>query len=103
MQPPFVKIAENIYSEGGDMSVKILDIECALATYFDPRRNLIVPNVWWGMGLNHECDLMVMTRSGYVYEVEIKTSKADLVRDLKKPHGHGDDKIRKLSKNIWKV
>ncbi len=73
-----------------DKSYKTLDIECALASFFDPRRNLIVPNVWWGMGLNHECDLMVMTRSGYVYEIEIKTSKADLIRDLKKPHGHGD-------------
>ncbi len=78
------------------MQYKTLDIECALASFFDPRRNLIVPNVWWGMGLNHECDLMVMTRSGYVYEIEIKTSRADLVRDLKKPHGHGDDRIRKL-------
>ncbi len=75
---------------------KTIDIECALASFFDPRRNLIVPNVWWGMGLNHECDLMVMTRTGYVYEIEIKISKADLIRDLKKPHAHGDDRIRKL-------
>ena len=73
-----------------------LQMEIALANYFNPHRNLIVPNVWWGMGLNHECDLMIMTRSGYIYEVEIKTSKADLVRDLKKPHGHGDNRIRKL-------
>ena len=73
-----------------------LQMEIALANYFDPRRNLIVPNVWYGMGLNHECDLMVMTKAGYVYEIEIKTSKADLVRDLKKWHGHRDSKIRKL-------
>jgi len=39
---------------------------------------------------------MVMTRSGYVYEIEIKTSKSDLVRDLKKQHGHSSSKIRKL-------
>ena len=76
--------------------INSLQIEIALANYFNPRRNVIVPNVWWGMGLNHECDLMVMTRSGYVYEIEIKTSKADLIRDLKKPHGHSDDRIRKL-------
>ena len=73
-----------------------LDIEIALANYFNPRRNLIVPNIWWGMGLNHECDLMVMTRSGYVYEIEIKTTRADLFRDFKKPHGHRDNRIRKL-------
>lgn len=73
-----------------------LDIEIALANYFNPRHNVIVPNVWWGMGLNHECDLMVMTKSGYIYEIEIKTSKADLIRDLKKPHAHRSDKIRKL-------
>jgi hypothetical protein len=73
-----------------------LDIEIALANFFNPRRNIIVPNVWFGMGLNHECDLMVMTRAGYVYEIEIKISKADLVRDMKKWHGHRDGRIKKL-------
>ncbi len=73
-----------------------VEIESRIAEYFDPRRNVIIPNVWWGMGFNHECDLLVLTRSGYAYEVEIKTSRADLKADLKKKNGHYSPKIRKL-------
>ncbi len=72
------------------------EIESAVARFFDPRRNTIVPNVWWGMGLNHECDLFVLTKTGFAYEVEIKTSRADLKADLFKRHGHDSVQIRKL-------
>lgn len=72
------------------------EIELALSKYFNPRVNIIVPNVWWGLGLGHECDVFVLTPSMYAYEVEIKTSKADLIADLKKPHLHSDVKIKKL-------
>jgi hypothetical protein len=72
------------------------EIEIVVARYFDPRRNTVVPNVWWGMGLDHECDLFVMTKAGYAYEVEIKTSKADLKADQLKRHGHKTKMIRKL-------
>lgn len=72
--------------------MKTEEVEYCIARYFDPRRNIVVPNVWWGMGLNHECDLMVLTQTGYAYEVEIKISKADLKRDQKKKHGHKEDK-----------
>lgn len=71
------------------------EIECAVARYFNPRVNLVVPNVSWGMGL-HECDLLVLTKSGYAYEVEIKVSRADLIKDLEKRHGHHSNKIKKL-------
>jgi hypothetical protein len=74
------------------------EIEHRIADYFDPRRNIVVPNVWWGWGLNHECDLVVLTNSGYAYEVEIKVSRADLRADLKKRHGHSDwnGKLRRI-------
>jgi hypothetical protein len=72
------------------------EIESAVARYFDPRRCTIVPNVWWGLDLNHECDLFVLTRSGYAYEVEIKVSRADLRADLEKRHRHVSASIRKL-------
>ena len=45
--------------------------------FFNYRANLIVPNISWGLGL-HECDLLVLTSSGYATEIEIKVSKADL-------------------------
>jgi hypothetical protein len=76
--------------------VKTIDMEIELARYFNPRINIIVPNVWWGMGINHECDMMVMTPSGYAYEIEIKVNKYDLIRDKDKPHGHSSRKIKRL-------
>ena len=68
--------------------MKTIEIEYACARYFGWREHIIVPNISWGMGL-HECDLLVMTKSGCAYEVEIKVSLSDLKKDLKKSHGHG--------------
>ena len=72
------------------------DIEIAVAHHFNPRTNLVVPNVWWGMGFAHECDLFVLTKAGYGYEVEIKVSRADLKKDREKDHGHRSKKLKKL-------
>jgi hypothetical protein len=63
--------------------------------YFNPRANLPIPNVSWGMFF-HECDLLILTKSGYGYEVEIKTSRSDLIADKNKGHGHRSDKIKHL-------
>ncbi len=71
------------------------EMECILANYLDYRTNLIVPNVHWGMNM-HECDLLVLSQAGYVTEVEIKISKADLKADAKKVHGHRCSRIKKL-------
>jgi len=75
--------------------INCLDIECAVADYFSPRVNLIVPNVSWGL-IFYEVDLLVVTPSGYCYEVEIKTSRGDLKADLLKRHGHRSKKMRRL-------
>lgn len=72
------------------------EIETAIAAFFDPRRSVIVPNVWWGLDLMHECDLFVLTKSGFAYEVEIKTSSNDLRRDILKQHGHKSKKLKRL-------
>ena len=80
------------------------EIEAAVVKYFDPRRCCIVPNVWWGLNLNHECDLFVLTKTGYAYEVEIKTSKSDIKADLKKAKIAGNyDKYWHDSKKIHKL
>lgn len=65
------------------------EIECALAKYFDIRRNIIVCNVSWGL-LNHEADMVVLSPSGYLTEIEIKRSISDLRADFKKEHDHSD-------------
>lgn len=70
-----------------------LEMEIALAAHFNHRQNLIVPNVHWGFFI-HEIDLLVVTKAGYAYEVEIKVSKADLVKDKDKRHQHHDSRGR---------
>lgn len=72
------------------------EIEIAVCNYFGLRRNLIVPNVWWGMNFKHELDMLVISRAGYASEVEIKTTKGDLKKDLAKKHGHADHRIKSL-------
>jgi hypothetical protein len=71
------------------------EMEFALVEYFNPRINLIVPNVSWGWGI-HECDLLIITKAGYAWEIEIKISKKDLVADKKKHHSHQSPKIKYL-------
>lgn len=73
----------------------IEDIEIAVSKHWGIRAHVVVPNASWGAGV-HECDLLILTNSGYLTEIEIKTTKADLVKDLKKEHGHRSDRIKKL-------
>ena len=68
------------------------EIEVRVASFFNPRQNIIVPNISWGVNL-HECDLLIIRKSGYGIEVEIKVSKSDLIADAKKPHHHHDIKV----------
>ena len=69
--------------------LKTIDMETALARHFNPLINLIVPNISWGM-FNHECDLLVVTKAGYAWEIEIKISLSDLKKDKLKRHNHQD-------------
>ena len=71
-----------------------LDIEIAVAQHIGHRQHLIVPNVWWGLGFQHELDLAVLTKSGRLWEVEIKVSKSDLKADKKKYCAHMDPQNR---------
>ncbi len=76
--------------------LKALDIEIAMADYYGIRQYTIIPNISWGLGV-HECDLLIMNKLGWCTEIEIKVSKADLIKDLDKKHNHKSDKI----KNLW--
>lgn len=70
------------------------DIECLLVTYFGGcQAVLAVPNVSWGL-LDHEADFVVVTKRGYLSEVEIKRSWADFLNDFKKKHRHEDSNER---------
>ena len=71
------------------------EIEIAIARHFGIPSHLSIPNVSWGFFI-HECDVAVVTPSHYFYEVEIKISKQDLIRDKEKHHGHEDKRIKQL-------
>ena len=71
------------------------EMELAIADSMDLRRNLLVPNVSWGM-FAHECDLVVLTKAGRIWEIEIKVTVSDLKKDKLKYHGHHDAKISRL-------
>ena len=61
--------------------------------YFNPYQSIVVPNCYlpgW------EADLLVMRRSGWLDEIEVKVTKADFRRDLT---GKGD-KHERLTKGI---
>ena len=68
--------------------MKTLELEIAVANYFGIRKNLIVPNVSWGFGLKYEADLMILTDSGCLYEVELKVTKSDMKAEKKKYRAH---------------
>lgn len=71
-------------------------IETCVANLFGYRRHTIVPNVSWGLGFRHECDMLILDNKDRFTEVEIKISTADLMADFKKPHGHYSKIISRL-------
>lgn len=74
----------------------IHEIEKDIARYFGIRENIIVPNVSWGFFKTHEADMIVISKSGYMTEVEIKRSYADFLADFKKTTNHFEGKVDKL-------
>lgn len=74
-----------------ELTVK--EIQALLAEYWGIRNNIIVPNVSWGM-LDYEADLLIMNKTGYVTEIEIKRSWSDFLADFKKDeHAHKSEII----------
>jgi len=73
-----------------------LELEIAVMEFFGVRRNIIVPNVSWGIANLHECDILVLSTSNYATEVEIKISRNDLLKDKEKRHGHYHNHIARF-------
>jgi len=76
--------------------MKTIEIEIALMQYLNVRQNIIVPNVFWGMGLNYECDLVKLSKNNYATEIEIKISKSDLMKDNEKKNCHNSQLFKYL-------
>lgn len=65
------------------------EIANVLSVYkFPYRRWKLLPNGYWGLNLHYEMDLLVVSSRNYAYEVEIKTTLADLRAEQKKRHDH---------------
>ena len=77
--------------------MKATDVELVLSDHFNYRQNLIVPNVHWGMNLLYEADMVVLRKSGWAVEIEIKVTAADIKADTKKRHQHDS----RLFKELW--
>ncbi len=61
------------------------EVESAIYEYFDIRQQVLVSNIYWGLGFLHELDIAkVNKKSNYLTEIEIKVSKADILADKKK-------------------
>lgn len=81
-------------------------MESLIYTYFESGSLVIVPkisknNYWfdnktmlWKEIVNHECDMLIVTKNYYLTEVEIKISLSDLKADFKKKHQHKDENIK---------
>lgn len=70
-------------------------IQEKLADNFNRYQKIIIPNAISFTG-THEIDLLVITKSQYATEIEIKTSIADLKNDLKKKHKHHSEYIKEF-------
>ena len=84
------------------------EMETLIYTYFESGSLAIVPrvtknNAWlvtetdpmiWKNIVNHECDMLIVTKNHYLTEVEIKISLSDLKADFKKKHQHKDENIK---------
>lgn len=84
------------------------EMEKLIYTYFESGSLVIVPRVtknngWldteadpmiWKNIVNHECDMLIVTKKYYLTEVEIKISLSDLKADFKKEHQHKDENIK---------
>lgn len=71
-------------------------IEVAVAKLINYRNHVIVPNVYWGLNLTHECDMLVLDPQGRFTEIEIKVTASDLKADFKKKHAHKSKIISRL-------
>ena len=54
---------------------------------------IMVRGVSWGMGFPYEIDILAVSRAGLGHEIEIKTTRQDLLRDRKKSHNHDSKRI----------
>lgn len=72
-------------------------VQNLIANHFGIRNNIVVPNLYWGIdGIYYEIDLAVVSKKGYLREIEIKLTVQDLKRDAKKMHNHDSKRVSEV-------
>jgi len=64
--------------------------------YFNIRTDIAIPNLSWSL-LPYEADLVIMNKTGYVTEFEIKRSFEDFKKDFKKEIFHISELIYRFN------
>lgn len=82
-----------------DTQRSLYEIEVTLSKYrqFNYIRNIVAFNVngeGTKLSIWHECDMLVLSSSGYLTEIEIKRSWTDFLADFKKNHEHKSNLIK---------
>ena len=77
-----------------DTKLTIQQIHLALrdSGLWNKRTDIMIPNLSWGL-LPYEADFVVLSKSGYLTEVEIKRSWEDFKADFKKKHDHNAEQV----------
>lgn len=77
-----------------DTKLTIQQIHLALRNsgLWNKRTDIMIPNLSWGL-LPYEADFVVVSKSGYLTEVEIKRSWEDFKADFKKNHNHDAEQV----------
>lgn len=77
-----------------DTNLSISQIHLALRNsgIWNKRSDIMIPNLSWGL-LDYEADFVVLSKSGYLTEVEIKRSWEDFKADFNKKHKHDADQV----------
>lgn len=78
-------------------SIEKIELAIMNSSLFNFRQNLMVFRVSdFSQIINHECDCLIMSKAGYLTEIEIKRSYADFLADFKKNHEHQDPHIKEF-------
>lgn len=79
------------------MDTKLTIEQIQLAIYNTPflvnkRADIVCPNLSWGL-LPYEADMVIVNKSGYMTEIEIKRSWEDFKADFNKKHNHDNERV----------
>jgi len=77
--------------------MKSQEIQQALLRWYYPKGRKIANTNFTGAGL-HECDVIMLTGAGMIYEYEVKCSLSDFKADFKKEHKHERMRNKGLAK-----